>query len=75
MRILYEVNNPMNAKTDQIKGRVEEAAGILTNDRRLKSSPDVIAIPSAPPSFASEGAPERSPSLCRAARAPTRLTS
>ncbi len=27
----------MNAKTDQIKGRVEEAAGILTNDQRLKN--------------------------------------
>ena len=27
----------MNAKADKIKGRVEEAAGILTNDRRLKN--------------------------------------
>jgi uncharacterized protein YjbJ (UPF0337 family) len=27
----------MNAKTDKIKGRVEEAAGVLTNDRRLKN--------------------------------------
>jgi uncharacterized protein YjbJ (UPF0337 family) len=27
----------MNAKTEKIKGRVEEAAGILTNDRRLKN--------------------------------------
>ena len=27
----------MNAQTDKIKGRVEEAAGILTNDRQLKN--------------------------------------
>ena len=27
----------MNAQTDKIKGRVEEAAGILTNDRKLKN--------------------------------------
>jgi uncharacterized protein YjbJ (UPF0337 family) len=27
----------MNAKADKIKGRVEEAAGILTNNRRLKN--------------------------------------
>ena len=27
----------MNAKVDKIKGRLEEAAGILTNDRRLKN--------------------------------------
>jgi len=27
----------MNAKTDQIKGRLEEAAGVLTNDQRLKN--------------------------------------
>jgi uncharacterized protein YjbJ (UPF0337 family) len=27
----------MNANTDKIKGRVEEAAGILTNNRRLKN--------------------------------------
>ena len=27
----------MNAKADKIKGRVEEAAGVLTNNRRLKN--------------------------------------
>lgn len=27
----------MNGKTDKIKGRVEEAVGVLTNDRRLKN--------------------------------------
>jgi len=27
----------MNGKAEKIKGRVEEAAGILTNDRRLKN--------------------------------------
>ena len=27
----------MNAKTEKIKGRVEEAVGVLTNDRRLKN--------------------------------------
>jgi uncharacterized protein YjbJ (UPF0337 family) len=27
----------MDAKAEKIKGRVEEAAGILTNDRRLKN--------------------------------------
>jgi uncharacterized protein YjbJ (UPF0337 family) len=27
----------MNAKAEKIKGRVEEAAGILTNDRQLKN--------------------------------------
>ena len=27
----------MNAKADKIKGRVEEAAGILTNNRWLKN--------------------------------------
>lgn len=26
----------MNGTTDKIKGRVEEAAGVLTNDRKLK---------------------------------------
>jgi uncharacterized protein YjbJ (UPF0337 family) len=26
----------MNAKTDKIKGRVEEAVGVLTDDQRLK---------------------------------------
>lgn len=27
----------MNGTTDKIKGRVEEAAGALTNDRKLKN--------------------------------------
>lgn len=27
----------MNGKAEKIKGRVEEAAGVLTNDRRLKN--------------------------------------
>jgi uncharacterized protein YjbJ (UPF0337 family) len=27
----------MDAKAEKIKGRVEEAAGILTNDRQLKN--------------------------------------
>lgn len=27
----------MNAKADQIKGRVEEAVGVLTDDQRLKN--------------------------------------
>jgi uncharacterized protein YjbJ (UPF0337 family) len=27
----------MNGTTDKIKGRVEEAAGVLTNDRKLKN--------------------------------------
>lgn len=27
----------MDAKADKIKGRVEEAAGVLTNNRRLKN--------------------------------------
>jgi uncharacterized protein YjbJ (UPF0337 family) len=27
----------MNGTTDKIKGRVEEAAGVLTNDKKLKN--------------------------------------
>ncbi len=27
----------MNGTTDKIKGRVEEAAGVLTNDQKLKN--------------------------------------
>jgi uncharacterized protein YjbJ (UPF0337 family) len=27
----------MNGTTDKVKGRVEEAAGVLTNDRKLKN--------------------------------------
>jgi uncharacterized protein YjbJ (UPF0337 family) len=27
----------MNGTTDKVKGRVEEAVGVLTNDRRLKN--------------------------------------
>jgi uncharacterized protein YjbJ (UPF0337 family) len=27
----------MNGATDKIKGRVEEAAGVLTNDKKLKN--------------------------------------
>jgi uncharacterized protein YjbJ (UPF0337 family) len=34
---LFEENNPMKGQIDKIKGRVEEAAGVLTNDRRLKN--------------------------------------
>jgi uncharacterized protein YjbJ (UPF0337 family) len=27
----------MNGTTDKIKGRIEEAAGVLTNDKKLKN--------------------------------------
>jgi uncharacterized protein YjbJ (UPF0337 family) len=27
----------MNGATDKIKGRIEEAAGVLTNDKKLKN--------------------------------------
>ena len=27
----------MNGTTDKVKGRVEEAAGVLTNDKKLKN--------------------------------------
>src|ERR1700742_2726406 len=35
----------------------------IRNDRRLKSSPDVIANPSAPPPYRGEGAPNKVPRL------------
>jgi uncharacterized protein YjbJ (UPF0337 family) len=27
----------MSGKTDQVKGRIKEAAGVLTNDKKLKN--------------------------------------
>jgi uncharacterized protein YjbJ (UPF0337 family) len=34
----------MSGKTDQIKGRIKEAAGVLTNDNRLKREGQVDQV-------------------------------
>jgi uncharacterized protein YjbJ (UPF0337 family) len=33
---VYERSTAMSGKTDQIKGRIKEAAGVLTDNERLK---------------------------------------
>jgi uncharacterized protein YjbJ (UPF0337 family) len=34
---MYQLEEVMSGTTDKIKGRVKEAAGVLTNDKRLKN--------------------------------------
>jgi len=34
---MYQREEFMSGTTDKIKGRVKEAAGVLTNDKRLKN--------------------------------------
>jgi uncharacterized protein YjbJ (UPF0337 family) len=36
LRLVKERSTAMSGKTDQIKGRIKEAAGALTDDDRLK---------------------------------------
>lgn len=36
-RFDQEENGPMSGTSDQIKGRVKEAVGVLTDDQRLKN--------------------------------------